>query len=731
MCRYDNIIKHMDNKYLAMDMLRFTTAGSVDDGKSTLIGRLLYDSKSIFEDQLEAIELTSRNSGEEQVNLALLTDGLRAEREQKITIDVAYRYFATPRRKFVIADTPGHIQYTRNMVTGASTADLAIILVDARKGVLTQSKRHSFISTLLQIPHLVVAVNKMDLVDYSQDVFEQIVADFREFGSRMDVDDITFIPISALKGDNIVQKSENMPWYNGPTLLYHLEHVHVDAARNLIDFRFPVQYVIRPNDAFRGFAGRISSGIIRKGDAVTVLPSRLTSRIKSINTYEGTLEEARSGDSVVLQIEDEIDISRGDMIARSNNVPHFSRSFDAYLCWMSVEPMELGKRYLLMHTTRTIQSVVRKLSYQIDVDTMKRMPASELKLNEIGRVSIDTAMPLFLDTYRRNIATGSFILVDPGTNVTVGAGMVRKAVQVEMNGPVAGQAFFKEGTLRISRVAPLTTEDFTGLHRAKEEQAATVEGADTPDTDKGKAGARGGGGTGEEKMYDQSARAGENGGGQPGLVSDDIQADHPGDWGTRRYEQRSENVIWAPSGVSREVRERRNGHKAMVIWLTGISGAGKSTIANALELMLWNEGKHTVILDGDMMRHGLTGDLGFSPHDRKENIRRAAHTARAFLEHGNIVICAFVSPYKKDREMAREIIGPNDYFEVYVYCDPEIARKRDPKGLYTKAIKGEIKGLTGYDAPYEEPLQPMTRINTSRLSVDEATMMLRRKLLLA
>lgn len=635
-----------EENFMKMDLLRFTTAGSVDDGKSTLIGRLLYDSKSIFEDQLSAIENASRISGEEEVNLALLTDGLRAEREQKITIDVAYRYFATPHRKFIIADTPGHIQYTRNMVTGASTADLAIILIDARRGVLTQSKRHSFISTLLQIPHLVVAINKMDLVDYSQDVFEEIVSDFREFAYKMDVDDITFIPMSALIGDNIVEKSKNMPWYNGSTLLYHLEHVHVDAAKNLIDFRFPVQYVIRPHQNFRGYAGRVSSGTVRKGDEITILPSRLKSKIKSISTFGGELEEARAGDSIVIQIEDEIDISRGDMLARSNNVPHFSRSFDAYLCWMADEPLNINKRYVLMQTTRTIQAVVRKLSYQIDVDNMQRMPADNLQLNEIGRVTIDTAMPLFLDTYRRNAATGSFILVDPETNITVGAGMVRKAIQVELNGPLPAKFNEKSGTSKIASL-------------------------------------------------------------------------------------RSDNVVWADTLITREMRERRNGHKSMVIWLTGISGAGKSTIANNLEIMLWNEGKQTVILDGDMMRHGLTGDLGFSPEDRKENIRRAAQAAKVFLDNGAIVICAFVSPYNEDREMAREIIGPEDFFDVFIYCDPKIAQERDPKGLYKKAREGVIKGLTGFDAPYEAPSNPLIRLNTGKLSIVETVAALRRKLLLA
>ncbi len=636
-----------DNKYLKMDMLRFTTAGSVDDGKSTLIGRLLYDSKSIFEDQLEAIEYTSRMSGEEGVNLALLTDGLRAEREQKITIDVAYRYFATPKRKFIIADTPGHIQYTRNMVTGASTADLAIILIDARKGVLTQSKRHSFIASLLQIPHLVVAVNKMDLMDYDQQVFDEIVSDFREFAYRMDIDDITFIPISALKGDNIVQKSENMPWYNGPTLLYHLEHVHVDAIRNLIDFRFPVQMVIRPNQDFRGFAGRVSSGIIRKGDQVTILPSRLTSHILSIETFDGEVEEARAGDSVTLRITDEIDVSRGDMIVRSNNVPHFSRFFDAYLCWMGAEPMESGKPYVLMQTTRFLQGIVRNISYQIDVDTMHRTDAKVLNLNEIGRVSIEVSQPLYLDTYRRNAATGSFILIDPDTNVTVGAGMVRKAVQSELNGLIAGA-----GAARFY---------FSDL-------ALTVE--------------------------------------------------------------KSPDVVWEPSVISREERERRNGHKSMVIWLTGISGAGKSTLARGLELQLWHEGKQTVILDGDQVRHGLTGDLGFKEEDRKENIRRVAHAAKTFLDCGIIVICAFVSPFAKDREMARQIIGPADFFEIHVHCSGDVAQHRDPKGLYKKAKNGEIEGLTGFDAPYEPPQMPFLRIDTTDLNIEESIISLRQRLLL-
>src|SRR6056297_3127793 len=429
-----------DNKYLDMDLLRFTTAGSVDDGKSTLIGRLLYDSKSIFEDQMEAIEKTSKSSGEEEVNLALLTDGLKAEREQKITIDVAYRYFATPKRKFIIADTPGHTQYTRNMVTGASTAELAIVLLDASKGVLTQSRRHAFISSLLKIPHLVVAVNKMDLVDYDEARFNEIVADFREFAKKLEIDDITYIPISALKGDNVVSKTRLtkkglkettetnlMEWYNGPTLLHHLETVKVDASRNVIDFRFPVQYVIRPNQNFRGFSGKIASGRIKPGDEITALPSKISSRVKEIVTKDGNLDEALAGDSVVLTIEDEIDISRGDMIVRKNNVPEVTSRFEAYLCWMNEEAMEQGRQYVMMHTTKTTPVFIDDVIYRMNVDSLHREDADGLELNEIGRVKLTTAQPLFIDAYQVNQKTGSFIIIDPATNVTVGAGMIRSS----------------------------------------------------------------------------------------------------------------------------------------------------------------------------------------------------------------------------------------------------------------------------------------------------------------
>jgi len=633
--------KEPDNNYLDMDLLRFTTAGSVDDGKSTLIGRLLYDSKSIFEDQMEAIEKTSKSSGEEEVNLALLTDGLKAEREQKITIDVAYRYFATPKRKFIIADTPGHTQYTRNMVTGASTAELAIVLIDASKGVLTQSRRHAFISSLLKIPHLVVAINKMDLVDYDENRFNEILSDFREFAKKLEIDDITYIPISALKGDNVVSKtrtkngteSNHMPWYNGPTLLHHLETVKVDASRNVIDFRFPVQYVIRPNQNFRGFSGKIASGRIKPGDEITALPSKISSRVKEIVTKDENLDEAVAGDSVVLTIEDEIDISRGDMIVRKNNVPEVTTKFEAYLCWMNEEAMETGRQYLMMHTTKTTPVFVDKLIYKMNVDTLGHENAENLQLNEIGRAKFTTAQPLFIDAYQVNQKTGSFIIIDPASNVTLGAGMIRSS-STESNGRY-------------------------------------------------------------EKTKDTSV---------------------------------SPNVTWEPWNIPREEREKRNGHEAKVLWLTGISGAGKSTIAKALEKKLWEAGKQTVLLDGDQVRHGLNGDLGFSPHDRKENIRRVGEVARLFFEHGNIVLCTFVSPYNADRDAIREKLLDGRFVEVHVTCDPKTAQERDPKGLYEKAKKGEIKGLTGFDGTYEEPEDAEFVVNTDEMSVDEIVNMILSKI---
>ncbi len=415
--------------YLDMDLLRFTTAGSVDDGKSTLIGRLLYDSKSIFEDQYEAVKATSEKRGEEYVNLALLTDGLRAEREQGITIDVAYRYFATPKRKFIIADTPGHIQYTRNMVTGASTANLAIVLIDARKGVIEQTMRHAFIASLLKIPHIVVCVNKMDLVDYKEEVFEEIRKQFEAFASRLEVTDIRFIPISALKGDNVVDRSKNMSWYEGPTLLYLLENIHISSDNNLIDCRFPVQYVIRPmtteHHDYRGFAGRVAGGVFRKGDKVTVLPSGFATKIKSIDTFGGELEEAFPTMSVTITLEDEIDISRGDMIVRENNQPVTSQDVDLMVCWFNAKPLQLNGKYAVKHTSRDARCVVKDIRYKMDINTLHRIEDDKnIGMNDIGRISIRTTVPLLFDNYRKNRFTGSLILIDEATNETVAAGMI-------------------------------------------------------------------------------------------------------------------------------------------------------------------------------------------------------------------------------------------------------------------------------------------------------------------
>ena len=417
------------NTYLNMELLRFTTAGSVDDGKSTLIGRLLYDSKSIFEDQLEAVKQTSILKGKEEIDLSYFTDGLRAEREQGITIDVAYRYFATPKRKFIIADTPGHIQYTRNMVTGASTANVALILVDARKGVLEQTNRHSFIASLLQIPHIIVCINKMDLVDYSEDTFESVVDDFKKLASKLEVKDVHFIPISALKGDNVVDQSRNMDWYKGPTLLYLLEHIHISADTNHIDCRFPVQYVIRPRDDafhdFRGFAGRVAGGIFKPGDRVTVLPSGFTSTVKAIETFDGKVEEAFPSMSVAITLEDEIDVSRGDMIVRENNQPTVSQDIDLMICWLNERKLEQGGKYALKHTTRDARCVIKEVKYKVDINSLHRNETDkEIRMNDIARIQIRTTQPLLFDSYRINRITGSLILIDEHTNETVGAGMI-------------------------------------------------------------------------------------------------------------------------------------------------------------------------------------------------------------------------------------------------------------------------------------------------------------------
>jgi bifunctional enzyme CysN/CysC len=594
-------------------LLRLATAGSVDDGKSTLIGRLLYDSKSLFEDQLEQVaEASRRRHGDTgTVDLALLTDGLRAEREQGITIDVAYRYFATPRRTFIIADTPGHVAYTRNMVTGASTADLAIVLIDARNGVVEQSRRHAFISSLLRIPHLVVCVNKMDLVDYDEKVFNAIVSDFTQFASKLEISDITFIPISALDGDNVVDRSARMDWYGGPPLLYHLEHVHIASDRNLIDPRFPVQWVVRPGDAqgeqhdYRGYAGQVASGVFRQGDDVMILPSGARSQVASIDTFDGPIDEAFPPMSVTLRLTDDIDISRGDLIARPHNHPIVSRDLDATICWMSDKPLTAGSRYVLKHTTKSVRAVASELLHRIDVDTLHRdEAAAELTLNEIGRVRLRTAQPLTYDAYRRNRMTGGFILIDEATNETLGAGML------------------------------LDPDEHVG------EQPTT-----------------------------------------------------------------SSNVVWETTGVGREERWNALGHRGATVWMTGLPSSGKSTMGAQLEQSLVQAGVPAYRLDGDNLRHGLNGNLGFSAEDRRENVRRTAEAARLLADAGVVAIVTLVSPYAADRDNARRIHAEAglDFVEIFVDTPVEECERRDPKGLYAKARAGEITGFTGVDDPYEAP----------------------------
>ncbi|MBK8047788.1 MAG: sulfate adenylyltransferase subunit CysN [Anaerolineales bacterium] len=608
-----------------LDLLRFTTAGSVDDGKSTLIGRLLYDSKAILEDTWAAVERASNQRGDSYIDLALLTDGLRAEREQGITIDVAYRYFTTPKRKFIIADCPGHEQYTRNMATGASTSNLAIILIDARRGVVTQSKRHGFIASLLQIPHLLVAGNKMDLVDYDETVYQSIMDEYRAFASKLAVQDVVYIPISALRGDNVVNKTDAMPWYDGPTLMHHLENVNVTAGRNLIDFRFPIQMAIRPHQNFRGFAGQIASGSIRPGEEVVVLPSGKVSAVRSIVTYDGDVEEAIAGDSVVLTLEDEIDVSRGDMIARRHNLPQAADQFECILCWMGEEPLNPQTGYVLQHTTRQVRAFVAELNYRIDIDTLHRVPAQTLHLNEIGRVKLATTQPLFYDPYSINRATGGFILIDPYTNNTVAAGIIRRKAS------------------ELDEIVP---------------PAAVV--------------------------------------------------------------RKATNVTWEEAAIGRTVREERNGHKAAVLWFTGLSGSGKSTIARLLEQRLFSLGCQTFFLDGDNVRHGLNGDLGFSAEDRKENIRRVAEVARLAFEHGDLTICTFISPFREDRAFARSLVEEGRFVEIYVRCSMDTVKSRDPKGLYVRAERGEIPEFTGVSSPYEEPVTPELILDTDILNPEES-----------
>jgi bifunctional enzyme CysN/CysC len=596
------------------DLLRFATAGSVDDGKSTLIGRLLYDSKQVLSDQLEHVEQASQRMGHDFLDLSLLTDGLRAEREQGITIDVAYRYFATAQRRFIIADTPGHEQYTRNMVTGASTADLAIVLIDARKGVIAQSKRHAFISSLLAIPHVVVCVNKMDLVDYDEQVFDSIVDDFDTFAARLEMSDVTFIPISALLGDNVVERSAAMPWYQGPPLLYHLEHVHIASDRNLIDVRFPVQWVIRPPSTsvadYRAYAGQVAGGVLRPGDEVEVLPGGQRSTIAGIDTFDGPVEEAFPPMSVALRLADDVDVGRGSTIVRTQNQPTVSSSFEALLCWMSERPLGRNRRYQVKHTTRTAMVGGIDVRYRIDVESLHRdESATVLELNDLGRVRLELSAPLVFDSYRRNRTTGSLIIIDEATNETVAAGVI------------------------------LDTEV---------EDAADIKS------------------------------------------------------------ERSPNVRWQGSRMTRERRWQSLGHSGATLWFTGLPGAGKSTIAGAVEERLLSIGHSAFLLDGDNLRHGLNGDLGFDERARRENVRRTAHVARLLSESGTIALVSLVSPYVADRQAAAELHAADDlqFMEIFVDAPLELCEQRDPKGLYARARAGELAGLTGVGAPYEPPPDP-------------------------
>jgi bifunctional enzyme CysN/CysC len=596
-------------------LLRFITCGSVDDGKSTLIGRLLYDSKLIFEDQLAALEADSKKVGTQggEIDFALLVDGLAAEREQGITIDVAYRYFSTDKRKFIVADTPGHEQYTRNMVTGASTADLAVILIDARKGVLTQTRRHSFLVSLIGIRHVVLAVNKMDLVGYDAAVFERIAADYRAFAAEIGLAEVLAIPISGLKGDNITSASEATPWYGGPTLMQHLESVEIDESRlQAGDFRLPVQWVNRPNLDFRGFAGEIAAGVARPGDRVRILPSGRESRIERIVTRDGDLDLALAGQSVTLTLADEVDCSRGDIIAAADAPAEVADQFETTIVWMAEEPLLPGRPYWLKLGAKTVSATITEPKYKINVNTLERLAAKQLELNEIAVCNISLDQPIAFDPYATNHDTGGFILIDRISNGTVGAGMITFALR------------------------------------------------------------------------------------------------------------RAQNIHWQALDVSKATRAAAKNQRPAVLWFTGLSGAGKSTIANLVEKKLQAMGRHTYILDGDNVRHGLNRDLGFTDADRVENIRRVAEVARLMADAGLIVIVSFISPFRSERRLARELMPEGEFLEVFVDTPLAVAEQRDVKGLYKKARAGELKHFTGIDSPYEPPEHPEIHVDTTALTPAEA-----------
>jgi len=586
------------------DLLRFITCGSVDDGKSSLIGRLLWESHQLFDDQLASLRSESKKHGTQgdNIDFALLVDGLTAEREQGITIDVAYRFFAVNTRKFIVADTPGHEQYTRNMITGASNADVAVLLIDARHGVMVQTRRHAFLVSLVGIRHVVLAINKMDLVDFSEEVYTSISETFQQFASPLGFTSITPIPISALKGDNITTRSINTPWYSGATLMGYLETVNI-APRNSGRFTFPVQWVNRPNANFRGFAGTISDGSICRGDEIRVTASGQIAKIADIMTMDGSQESARQGDAVTITLDREIDASRGDVISASQTPLETTDQFEAIIVWMNEEAGLTGRSYDIKLATQWASASITAIKHRINVNTLAHEASRKLELNDISVCNLSSSRPLAFDEYQRAPAMGSFILVDRYSHATVAAGMIRHSLR------------------------------------------------------------------------------------------------------------RAQNVHKHSLTITRADRERLNGHPGKVMWFTGLSGSGKSTLANALETELHSQGFRTFILDGDNIRHGLNKDLGFTDEDRVENIRRIAEVAKLMMEAGMIVMTSFISPFRREREMARELIGANDFIEVYVDTPLEICEARDVKGLYHKARKGEIPNMTGINSPYEAPLQPEIRIN--------------------
>ena len=605
----------MTNAHEPKGMLRFITCGSVDDGKSTLIGRMLYESKLLLDDQLAAVEADSRKWGTQgdAIDFALLVDGLAAEREQGITIDVAYRLFSTERRKFIVADTPGHEQYTRNMITGASTADVAVILVDARKGVLTQTRRHSYLVHLIGIRHVVLAINKLDLVDYSEKVFRTIVDDYRDFANRIGLQDVVAIPLSALRGDNIVASSERTPWYHGPTLLAYLETVDVgDLRQSAGAFRLPVQWVNRPNHEFRGFSGTVAGGSVKPGDRVRVQPSGRESTVSRIVTADGDLPLAVAGQSITLTLADEIDISRGDMISDANKPAEVADQFEATLVWMGEEPMLPGRPYVMKIGARSVSATVTEPKYKVNVNTLEHLAAKTLDLNEIGVCNLSLDRQVAFDPYTENRETGGFILIDRLTNNTVGAGMLHFALR------------------------------------------------------------------------------------------------------------RAHNIHLQYVDIDKAARATLNGQRPALIWMTGLSGAGKSTIANLVEKKLYAMGRRSYLLDGDNVRHGLNRDLGFTDADRVENIRRVAEVARLMVDAGLIVIAAFISPFRAERAMARGLLAEGEFIEVHVDTPLEVAEARDVKGLYKKARRGELRNFTGIDSAYEAPENPELRLNAAACSADQA-----------